>query len=36
MTHTSVDFRVERVTIVDRIVEYFRMRRFMRNRKALR
>lgn len=36
MTHTSIEFRVERVTILDRIVGYFRMRRFMRNRKALR
>lgn len=36
MTHTSIEFRVEKATILDRIVEYFRMRRFMRNRKALR
>lgn len=36
MTHTSVDFRVEKATILDRIVEYFRMRRFMRIRKPAR
>lgn len=36
MTHTSVAFRVEKVTILDRIVGYFRMRRFMNNRKSLR
>lgn len=36
MTHTSIEFRVEKATILDRIVGYFRMRRFMRNRKALR
>lgn len=36
MTHTSADFRVEKATILDRIVGYFRMRRFMNNRKSLR
>ena len=36
MTHTLLDFRVEKVTILDRIVGYFRMRRFMNNRKSLR
>lgn len=36
MTHTSLDFRVEKATILDRIVGYFRMRRFMNNRKSLR
>ena len=29
-TQTAVEFRVERVTIMDRIVEYFRMKRYMR------
>ena len=36
MTHTSIEFRVEKATILDRIVGYFRMRRFMNNRKSLR
>lgn len=36
MTHTSIEFRVQKVTILDRIVGYFRMRRFMNNRKLLR
>lgn len=32
-TNTIIEFRVERVTLIDRIVGYFKMRRFMRNRK---
>lgn len=36
MTHTSIEFRVQKATILDRIVGYFRMRRFMNNRKSLR
>lgn len=30
------DFAIERATIIDRIVGYFRMRRFMRNRTSIR
>ena len=36
MTHTSIEFQVEKATILDRIVGYFRMRRFMRIRKPVR
>lgn len=32
-TNTITEFRVEKATLIDRIVGYFKMRRFMRNRK---
>ena len=33
---TREDFVIERVTLIDRIVGYFKMRRFMRIRKPAR
>lgn len=35
-TNTIIEFRVEKATLIDRIVGYFKMRRFMRNRKPVR
>ena len=35
-TNTIIEFRVEKATLIDRIVGYFQMRRFMRNRKSVR
>lgn len=35
-TNTTIQFRVEKATLIDKIIGYFKMRRFMRNRKSAR
>lgn len=32
-TNTIIEFRVEKATLIDKIIGYFKMRRFMRIRK---
>lgn len=32
-TNTTIQFRVEKATLIDKIIGYFKMRRFMRIRK---